>query len=220
MPAGSTASLRRVSCPRCCSSRTWRLQAQHGRHGRLRCSGQSSSERNYYAERERLFSAVVEFLQRRHHHEVARGRDHVLEQGGRAGVRLLRERSGRPAGRSHPAAESQREERQMVAPAPTAARSIDQLETVRAAQERPQMNVLAAQCPAPIHRGQDRRRLQGRARHHRAQAHRGPPTSEIEERQRIFETSQDLILVTDRQRQFPPDQPERRGHPRLRAGGR
>ncbi len=42
---------------------------------------------------------------------------------------------------------------------------------------------------------------------------------ETEERQRIFETSQDLILVTDGYRQFHPGQPEREGHPRLQPGG-
>ncbi|MGY3074396.1 PAS domain S-box-containing protein [Bradyrhizobium sp. LM6.10] len=42
---------------------------------------------------------------------------------------------------------------------------------------------------------------------------------EIEERQRIFETSQDLILVTDGFWQFRPGQPEREGYPRIRSGG-
>ena len=42
---------------------------------------------------------------------------------------------------------------------------------------------------------------------------------EIEERQRIFETSQDLILVTDSSGKFHPGQPERHGHPRYDPAG-
>ena len=64
-------------------------------------------------------------------------------------------------------------------------------------QGRPGVDV-SSNSPLKSANGRDHRRLQDRPRHHRrASRHEKKLRREIEERQRIFETSQDLILVTD-----------------------
>ncbi len=136
---------------------------------------------------------------RRHRHEIAGRQDHRLESGGRTHVRIYRGGSGGPEYRSHRTARP-------------AVRGARHPEPDRAGQrDRTARNGTIAQETAARWRFRSAY-LRSRPRRARSSAHpRSPATSpkakktrealnrETEERQRIFETSQDLILVTDSQ---------------------
>ena len=135
-------------------------------------------------------------LQRRHHHPVARRHHHRLEQGGRAPVRLFRsEAIGQPIDIIMPPDRAPKSAR--CSNGSATARVIDQHETVRMRKDGRAIDVVLNISPL---RSADRQII-GASKIARDIAERSGRRKalnrEIEERQRIFETSQDLILVTD-----------------------
>ena len=176
------------------------------------------SDRDYYGKRERLYSAVVESS---NDAIITKSLDGIITGWNKAAEHLFgysaAEAIGQPIDIIVPEDRKAEVER-YPEPRQPQAKSIAQHETVRLHKDGRAIDVLAERLSAAIGRRQDHRRLQDRPRHHRREADEKTLRREIEERQRIFETSQDLILVTDGYRQFHPGQPEREDHSRLEPG--
>ncbi|MGY3119271.1 PAS domain-containing protein [Bradyrhizobium sp. S3.14.4] len=179
---------------------------------------QSSSERNYYAERERLFSAVVESS---NDAIITKSLDGTITSWNKAAEHVFGYSASEAIGRQVDIImpEGQREEVAEHAGPHPQRRGHRPARDRAAAQEWPADRRPAEPGPAAIDRRQDHRRLQGRSRHHRAEAggirpqprDRGAPAH-----------LRDLAGPDPRDgrlRQFHPDQPEREGHPRVQAGG-
>jgi PAS domain S-box-containing protein len=172
-----------------------RLQARMaGLVGTLR--RQSESERDLYGERERLFSAVVESS---NDAIITKSPQGIITGWNRAAERLFgysaREAVGRPIDIIMP--EGQRAEMEDILARTRNGEIIDQHEAVRVNKYGGRLDVMINLFPLRSPDGEiigatkiarditERKRTQAAL------------NREIEERQRIFETSQDLILVTD-----------------------
>jgi PAS domain S-box-containing protein len=157
---------------------------------------QSESERDRYGERERLFSAVVESSSDA---IITKSPDGTITAWNRAAERLFGysaiEAVGRPIGMITP--EERKSEMTEILARTRNGLTIEQLETVRCHKDGRELNVVLSVSPLRAAGGEiigatkiarditERKRTQAAL------------NREIEERQRIFETSQDLILVTD-----------------------
>jgi PAS domain S-box-containing protein len=171
------------------------LQAQMARLvGSLR--RQAASDRNYHSERERLFSAVVESS---NDAIITKTLDGTITAWNRAAEQLFgfsaAEAVGRPIDIIMP--KGHREEMAEILARTGNGEVIEQKETVRIDKNGRPIDVMLSLFPLRSANGE----IVGASKvarditeRKRAQAALG---REIEERQRIFETSQDLILVTD-----------------------
>ncbi|WP_049812854.1 PAS domain S-box protein [Bradyrhizobium japonicum] len=157
---------------------------------------QSSSERNYYAERERLFSAVVESS---NDAIITKSLDGTITSWNKAAERVFGYSASEAIGRQVDIImpEGQREEVAEMLARTRNGEVIDQHETVRLHKSGQPIDVLLSQVPLRSTDG----KIIGASKVARDITERKRAESalnrEIEERQRIFETSQDLILVTD-----------------------
>ncbi|MBW7973137.1 PAS domain S-box protein [Bradyrhizobium sp. BR 10289] len=157
---------------------------------------QSSTERNYYAERERLFSAVVESS---NDAIITKSLDGTITSWNHAAERVFgysaEEAVGRQVDIIMPV-----DQREDIAENLARTRNgevIDQFETVRLHKNGQPIDVVMTQVPLRSREG----KIIGASKVVRDITERKRAEAllnrEIEERQRIFETSQDLILVTD-----------------------
>ncbi|WP_198024721.1 PAS domain S-box protein [Bradyrhizobium sp. Cp5.3] len=172
-----------------------RLQAQMARQvGRLR--RQSSSERDYHAERERLFSAVVESS---NDAIITKSLDGTITSWNHAAERVFgysaTEAVGRPIDIVVP--EGRRDETKEILARTRNGEVVDQHETVRMKKNGQLVDIMLSLYPLRTPEG----KIIGASEVARDITERKRTeialNREIEERQRIFETSQDLILVTD-----------------------
>ena len=172
-----------------------RLQAHTvGLVGRLR--EQSASDRDFYGKRLALYGAVVESSNDAIITEIPRRRHHGLEQGRRTPVRLFGRRGRRPADRPHRAAGPQG--RNQGHPQSHQQQRVDRpARDSPHPQGRPAIDVVLNVSPLRSDSGQ----IIGASKiaHDitEEKQSREKLRRETEERQRIFETSRDLILVTD-----------------------
>ncbi|MBR0826815.1 PAS domain S-box protein [Bradyrhizobium manausense] len=156
----------------------------------------AESDRDYYSERERLFTAVV---QSSNDAIITKALDGTITAWNRAAERLFGYAAGEAVGR-HIDLIVPPERREEVGEILARIRngvSVELQETVRRHKDGRELNVLLSISPLHSANGEiiggtkiarditERKRAQSALQ------------SEIEERQRIFETSQDLILVTD-----------------------
>ncbi|RXT50704.1 PAS domain S-box protein [Bradyrhizobium betae] len=157
---------------------------------------QSSTERNYYAERERLFSAVVESS---NDAIITKSLDGTITSWNHAAERVFGYSAEEAIGRQVDIimSEGQREEVDEMLASTRNGGVIDQHETVRLHKNGQPIDVMLSQVPLRSRDGN----IIGASKVVRDITERKRAESalnrEIEERQRIFETSQDLILVTD-----------------------
>ncbi len=177
-----------------------RLQAQTaGMVGLLQ--RQSASDRDYFGERERLFSAVVESS---NDAIITKTLDGTITAWNRAAEHLFgfsaAEAVGKPIDIIMP--EGYREEMEEILARTRNGEVIEQQETVRVNKTGQPLDVVLSLFPLRSANGEiigaskvarditERKRTQAAL------------NREVEERERIFETSQDLILVTDRYGNF------------------
>ena len=213
MSAGSTDSARQVSCWRCCCVNNVALQARLSRSARAGCAGRPPSERDRHTERERLFSAVVESS---NDAIITKTLDGTITAWNPAAERLF----------GYTAAEAVGQHIDIIVPPDRREEVNDILRRVGAA-ARQSSNTR----PCAVHK--DGRTLMSRSASRRSDRRAGEIigaskiardiseskrtqqalNQEIEERQRIFETSQDLILVTDTKGTFVQVSPSSDDHP-------
>jgi PAS domain S-box-containing protein len=157
---------------------------------------QAASDRNYFGERERLFSAVVDSS---NDAIITKSLDGTITAWNRAAERLFgfsaAEAVGRPIDIIIP--EETRDELEEILASPRNGQTIEQHETVLADRNGRPIDVTLGLFPLRSPDGE----IIGASKVARDITERKRAqmalNREIEERQRIFETSQDLILVTD-----------------------
>ena len=179
---------------------------------------QAASDRDHYKARESLFSAVVELS---NDAVITKTLDGTITGWNRAAERLF----------GFTAAEAVGKHIEIIVPADKHAEvrdilrrigkgeAIEHHETLRIHKDGLQVNVSLGISPIRSATGE----IIGASKTARdigeVKRTRQALNQEIEERQRIFETSQDLILVTDAAGNFRPGQPELHDHPGLRPRG-
>ena len=171
--------------------------------------------RDHYAARERLFSAAVESS---NDAIVTKSLDGIITGWNPAAertVRLCRQRSGRQKHRPDRAAEPAAR-RCMTSCAGSAGASASNItRPCGCAKDGRTVEVSLSISPIKDALGGYHRRLQDRPRHHRKPRTEQALRQQTEERRRIFETSQDLILVTDPEGNFVQVSPSADFDPRI-----
>ena len=181
---------------------------------------QAATERDRHTERERLFSAVVESSNDAIITKALDGTITAWNRGRRAAVRIYRCGSGRPAHRHHRSARPARRGARYPRPRrPAVKRSSNTRPCARAQGRQTRSHVSLGVSPIRSATGE----IIGASKIARdiseSKRTQQALSQEIEERQRIFETSQDLILVTDTKGNVRSGQPEFDDHPGIRARG-
>ena len=157
---------------------------------------QAASDRDRHSERERLFSAVVESSKDA---IITKELDGTITGWNRAAERLFGYTATEAVGKSIDiiVAPEQRDEVRQILDRMASGEAIEDYETVRLSKDGKEVEVLLSISPIRSAAGEivgasKTARDIGQSKRTQKALHQ-----EIEERQRIFETSQDLILVTD-----------------------
>ena len=195
MPAGSTASAPQASFWRCCSSNNLALQAKLARLlGTLR--REAASERDRHTERERLFSAVVESS---NDAIITKTLDGTITGWNPAAERLFGFTAAEAVGNRIDiiVPPDRRAEMREILGRIASGEAIEHRETLRRHKDGRDVHVALSVFPIRSLAGE----VVGASKIARdlseSKRTQQALNQEIEERRRIFETSQDLILVTD-----------------------
>ena len=215
MSAGSTGSARQVSSSAVLLFDNVGLQAQFT-HLFAILRQQAASDRHRHSERERLFSAVVESS---NDAIITKTLDGIITGWNRAAERLFGFTAAEAVGNRIDiiVAPERRAEVRQILDRVARGEAIEHYETVRRHKDGRQVQVSLGVSPIRSAAGE----IIGASKTARdiseSKRTQQALNQEIEERRRIFETSQDLILVTDTFGRFRPGQPELHDHPGLSA---